>query len=121
MKIVAFFALILILLGNSYKVYCINPSPDGKDSCITANISYKAEIASVIKNSCIKCHNDKRSSGGISLEGYENVKKLAQSGMLKKVIEHQKGVKPMPFFASKLPDCVIKKINAWTDQGMNDN
>jgi uncharacterized membrane protein len=91
------------------------------DTCSTENMSYAVDINPVIQNSCVSCHSSGYASGGINLEGYENVKPYAQSGELIKVIKHEQGVSPMPQNSDKLPDCTINKINAWIEQGIKNN
>ncbi len=91
------------------------------DSCSTENMSFTANVNPIIQNSCISCHSSGYASGGVNLEGYENIKPYAQSGELMKVIKHESGVSPMPQNSDKLPECTINKINAWVEQGIKNN
>lgn len=91
------------------------------DTCSTENMSFAVDVNPVIQNSCISCHSSGYASGGVNLEGYENIKPYAQSGELLKVIKHEPGVSPMPQNSEKLPDCTINKINAWVEQGIKNN
>jgi len=91
------------------------------DTCKTENLSFQTDIQPILQSNCISCHNTGYASGGINLEGYENVKPYAQSGILSKVINHENGVTAMPMNADKLSDCDINKIDAWIDQGLKNN
>jgi len=94
---------------------------DVTDSCSTANMSFAVDVNPIMQNSCISCHSSGYASGGVNLEGYDNIKPYAQSGELMKVIMHKPGVSPMPQNSDKLPDCTINKINAWVEQGIKNN
>jgi mono/diheme cytochrome c family protein len=84
-------------------------------------MSFQTDIQPILQASCVSCHNSGFASGGVILDGYENVKPYAQSGKLSKVINHENGVTAMPMNADKLDDCTIKKIDAWIEQGFKDN
>jgi cytochrome c553 len=94
---------------------------DSNDTCNTNNMSFQTDIQPILQSSCVSCHNSGFASGGINLEGFENVKPLAQSGLLSKVINHANGVPAMPMNTDKLSDCTINKIDAWIEQGVKDN
>jgi mono/diheme cytochrome c family protein len=94
---------------------------DTTDSCSTANMSFQTDIQPLLQTSCVSCHNSGFASGGINLDGYDNIKSIAQSGLLSKVINHESGVVAMPMNADKLTECTIKKIDAWIEQGAKNN
>ena len=90
------------------------------NQCDLENVTYKQTVAPIISNQCLSCHNSNNASGGISLEGYENVKKQVDNGKLLGTIKHLPGYKPMPE-GGKLDDCTILKIETWINNGALDN
>jgi len=93
----------------------------GKDNCITENMSFVNDVEPIIKSQCGGCHNASAQQGNINLDGYENVKKQAESGKLFGSISHEAGFSPMPKGGGKLPKCSVDKIKAWIDQGIKNN
>ncbi|MCB0657290.1 MAG: hypothetical protein KDC57_14190 [Saprospiraceae bacterium] len=89
--------------------------------CNTSNMSYAGTIDPIISNNCLSCHNAQFPQGGVVLEGYENLHNYVINGRLKGSIQHDSGFSPMPQGAGKLPTCFIQQINAWIDQGAQNN
>lgn len=94
---------------------------DNTDICHTDNMSFNTDIYPMFESSCISCHSNTNASGGINLEGYENLKLHAESGIITKVINHEPGVSAMPLYADKWTECSIAKFDAWVEQGMKNN
>ena len=94
---------------------------DNPEVCYTDNMSFETDIYPLIESSCLSCHSNSNASGGINIEGYENLKVHAESGIISKVIKHESGVSAMPLYADKWPDCSIAKFDAWVEQGMKNN
>lgn len=90
------------------------------NQCDVENVTYSQTVAPIISNQCLSCHNSNNSSGGISLEGYDNVKKQADNGNLIGTIKHLPGYSAMPE-GGKLDDCTILKIETWIDNGALNN
>ena len=59
--------------------------------------------------------------GGITLEGYSDVKNFADSGVLLAVIKHETGYSEMPKSLPKLSDCHVEQINFWIEDGAKNN
>lgn len=94
----------------------------GEVECITTEMSYSNDIAPILQgNGCVGCHNNSLQSGGVNLEGYENVKSSAETGKLLGTINHDDGFKPMPQGMAKIENCQIEKIKAWIEQGTLNN
>jgi hypothetical protein len=55
--------------------------------------------------------------GGISLEGYNNVVNIADDGRLLGVVRHEAGYPAMPKNSPKLPDCDIRQLEIWIENG----
>lgn len=92
----------------------------GKEICSTEPVTY-AEVSSVITNRCIMCHSQSVASGGVVLEGYDNVKAYAGNGRLYGAISHASGYSPMPKNAPQLNLCTINRIKQWIDEGSLNN
>ncbi len=94
---------------------------DNPNLCYTDNMSFSNDISPMVQESCISCHGKTNASAGINLEGYDQLKPYAESGLLSKVIRHESGVTPMPLYEAKWSDCSIEKFEAWVEQGMKNN
>ncbi len=86
-------------------------------ACDTTVYTFSGAVYPIIEQSCLGCHNNDNEQGDINLEGYDNVKALADNGKLLGSIEWEAGYVPMPPSGSKLPDCQIAQIRKWIDAG----
>lgn len=93
----------------------------GEQMCDTLSVTYSSNIAPLIQNNCLQCHSIAANSGGVTLEGYTNLKAYADNGKLLGVIRHEAGFSPMPKNAPKLNDCDIAAIEKWISNGSPDN
>lgn len=91
------------------------------DPCDPANDKYSTGVSTIISTNCAGCHNDNIANGGVSLQGYENVKASALSGKLECVIDHGSGCVAMPYNAAKLSPNCITLIKNWIANGALDN
>jgi hypothetical protein len=91
------------------------------DNCNTANITYSAEVRTILQSYCTGCHNQQLANGGIRLHNYENVMIYVNDGSLMGSINHDPGYVAMPLGQSKIPLCNIDQIQAWIDAGALDN
>ncbi|MFQ5448280.1 MAG: hypothetical protein ACE5FF_15245 [Saprospiraceae bacterium] len=89
--------------------------------CDTGNVTYSGTVLPILTNNCYKCHDAANNFGGVTLEGYSNLKIYAQSGQLLAVIKHQPGFPFMPRNAPQLIECDIAKIETWVLSGAPDN
>ena len=89
--------------------------------CDTSEITYSVEVTGILKAKCFRCHGDGNFEGGISLDGYSLVKIFADNGLLLGTIKHDNGFKAMPTDTPKIPDCDIKKIEKWIEEGALEN
>ena len=87
----------------------------------TTNIRYSVHVAPILANNCLGCHNNATHSGNIYLEGYNNVKTVAQSGQLFGAVAHLPGYTPMPLGLPQISDCDIALIKKWIDLGAPNN
>ena len=91
------------------------------DTCNTSDMSYSADVLPILEDNCYSCHNQAGNQGGITLEGYSNLKTYVDNGKLLGAIKHEDGFSAMPQGEPQLAECQIAKIEAWIDQGASDN
>lgn len=94
-----------------------NSCLDNQGECDTTNMTYTADIASIISSNCIGCHSGVSPGGGMLLSNYSQVVAQASNGTLQAVVSHSAGVAAMPP-GNRLSDCNISKIKAWANQGL---
>ena len=87
----------------------------------TLNVSYVARIAPLLRANCFSCHGNGSALGSVSLESYDKVKALAESGRLLGSISHAAGFAAMPLGADKLDDCSIEAVRVWIEEGTKNN
>jgi len=90
-------------------------------SCDPVNVSYTNDVLPIITSRCYSCHDRENKTGGVDLEGYDQLKKYASKGDLVGVITHASGYPPMPAGGSKLSKCNIQTIQKWIDEGTLNN
>jgi hypothetical protein len=91
------------------------------DPCDPSNATFATGVNTIITTNCAGCHNNNIASGGINLQGYDNVKTVALSGELVCAIQHGSGCVPMPQGAAKLSNNCIALIQNWITAGTPDN
>jgi len=91
--------------------------------CDSTNSKYTANILPILQANCYSCHGNGSTggSGGISLDGYANLKPWAANGFLVGNVTHAPGFVGMPFGLPKLSDCDINKILSWVNHGALNN
>lgn len=94
--------------------------------CDTLNVTFSNQVTKVLNGNCMgSCHGGATPSSGISLQGYANVKLLADNGKLIKSIKHidSLNVTPMPYPAGtpKLNACFIRTLEIWVENGAQNN
>ncbi len=75
--------------------------------CDDNDISYSQDIVPLLITNCLGCHGAGIGSGGVTLEGYENLKIFVDNGLLLGALKHESGFSPMPQNAAMLPACPI--------------
>jgi mono/diheme cytochrome c family protein len=93
----------------------------GPAVCDTSDMKYAANVLPILQSNCYSCHGNGSTEGGISLDGYSNVKQKVDANLLINVITHAPGYPAMPNGLPKLSDCDINKIKAWVNLGALDN
>ncbi len=92
-----------------------------RDDCSDDDISYSAHIVPLLEASCYGCHGNGIGSGGVTLEGYEELKNFIDNGLFLGAVKHESGFTPMPQNAAMLPECQIRQIESWIDDGAQNN
>jgi hypothetical protein len=116
-----FYLMPIFILTTLLNISCTFESEEDliKDvECDTTNIIY-SDLTHVFSDICTTCHNSSSTfKEGIIMDSYENVVSSINSGPVWKAINHEEGVTPMPYQQEQLPECDLKKIRAWIDNGM---
>jgi uncharacterized membrane protein len=91
--------------------------------CDTTAVSYSTGVVPILQDNCYSCHgaNSNAGSGGITLEGYNNIKAQVNAGYVIGNVTHAAGFVAMPYGKPKLPDCEVNTIVAWVHQGAINN
>ena len=119
--------LIMILLSTCYYDSQEYLFPSINHQCDTTGTILFSSVDSVLQNNCVSCHNPSAASGGVNLDGYENVYPYAtvlrdNTPILIGVIRRMSGFLPMPELpAPALDECSIRKIEMWIEQGAQQN
>lgn len=95
-------------------------SQGSNNTCDTNAVSYSATIATIMTNNCNSCHAAGSPSGGVITNTYAGLNSVSSATLLG-AIKHESGFSAMPSNAPKLSDCDINKIQAWINQGKQNN
>ena len=89
--------------------------------CDAASATYSLTISPILDQHCRTCHNSRLPSGNVNLDGYAQVKRYADNGLLVGVTSHAPGFDPMPQGLPKLSDCDLARIKKWVDDKAPNN
>ena len=115
------FSLLIALLAFSSCYYDVEEEIYPTTECETTGVTYSAVVLPIIDRNCYACHDAANNFGGITLEGYDLLKRFVDDGSLLGGIRHESGFSPMPKNRAQLLDCEIAKIEAWINEGALDN
>ncbi len=90
-------------------------------TCDTTNVTFSNTIFPLINSNCTAHHSGGAPSGNVLLTNYDGISAVAKDGRLLSVIRHEEGWPPMPQGGGKLPECDIKKIEVWVNEGAANN
>jgi hypothetical protein len=90
-------------------------------TCDLDNISFSNDVNPIIETFCKGCHSGPAPSGGVSLDNYNAILSVVNSGQLMGAISWSNGFVRMPQNQDKLDDCTIEKINTWINEGAKNN
>lgn len=88
---------------------------------LTIEISFANQVIPIIDKYCYGCHNTGDPQGGYAYTTYEETLKSVNDGTLVGSIQFDNGFVAMPHNSNKMPDCEVKTIATWVDQGAMNN
>lgn len=92
-----------------------------KTKCDTTNITWKSKISAILQKNCVSCHGPELSYNGVRHDSYTSELVVVRDGRLRGVINHADGFSKMPKDRGKLPECELKILNLWLDNGAPEN
>lgn len=93
----------------------------GIQKCDTTNITWNSKISEILKNNCVICHGEEVSYNGVRHDSYASEMVVVNDGRLRGVVNHLDGFSKMPKDRDMLPECELKLINMWLDNGAPEN
>jgi hypothetical protein len=94
----------------------------------TRAVSFSKEVMSLLKDHCLKCHDEKEKKGGLIMDTYEKLMKgkagIVKAGDPKNSVLIQKvtGNKPeMPKNAPPLEPSQVRTLTNWIKEGAKNN
>jgi len=112
--------IFVITLMNSC-AYNTESDLSGGADCDISAVAYSQHVLPLLENSCLGCHNSSDPSGGVNLEGYDNLLTWVEDGTFFCSINHDGGCSEMPQNQPQLADCDILLIKTWIDEGAQNN
>lgn len=107
---------------NAIRIWINQGAKNNKCSnkCDTSNVTFSVNVWPIIESTCKGCHTGSFPSGGVSLNNYNDVKSIADNGVLRSVLERNGPRKPMPP-SGALEDCALSQIKIWIKDGAPNN
>jgi hypothetical protein len=122
MKFGSLFSLLALIILITSCTYDNEQDLFGQDDCgDLSEMSLKNDIVPILQNQCYSCHGAGVETAGVNLESYESLVQLAEEGRLLGALRHESGYASMPPSGEMLPECDIRKIRKWIDQGSLNN
>jgi len=112
--------LIILLLFLTIPHSCKNNNEEelyGIKPCDTSNVTWESKIKDLMAKNCVHCHGPDVAYNGVRHDSYEAEMIVVNDGRLRGVVNHLDGYVKMPKDRGKLPDCELKLINTWLDNG----
>jgi uncharacterized membrane protein len=89
--------------------------------CDTSAVSFSNGIMPIVELSCLGCHSGANPSGDLLLTNYEEIKFIAETGILMSSVSQDGQAVAMPLNLPPLPDCQIDMFALWIAAGTPDN
>jgi hypothetical protein len=93
----------------------------GTTKCDTTNITWNSKVSAILQKNCVSCHGPDLSYNGVRHDSYTTELVVVRDGRLRGVINHNDGFARMPKDRGKLPECELKILNIWLDNGAPEN
>ncbi|QTN39866.1 hypothetical protein HZ996_12155 [Cryomorphaceae bacterium] len=115
--------LAAIVIGLASSCSYNNVEDLHSSGCDTTNVTYSEVIEPLMTQSCAfeGCHGGSFPAANLDLNDYDDVKKVADNGLLVNRINRAPGDPLLMPPAGKLPTCNIERIEAWVDAGAPQN
>jgi hypothetical protein len=114
------FWIVLVVLPITSPQSCVNNNEEdlyGIKPCDTSDITWESKIGAIMQQNCVMCHGPVVAAKGVRHDTYEAEMIVVNDGRLRGVINHLPGYSKMPKDRGKLPECELKLINIWLDNG----
>jgi uncharacterized membrane protein len=112
--------IMLIILPGSSSQSCVSNNEEelyGIKPCDTSNVTWVSKIRDIMQEKCVMCHGPVVAYRGVRHDSYEAEMIVVNDGRLRGVVNHLQGYSKMPKDRGKLPECELKLINTWLDNG----
>ena len=112
--------IILIVLPIASSQSCVNHNEEdlyGIKPCDTSDVTWESKIRVIMQQNCVMCHGPVVAYRGVRHDTYESEMIVVKDGRLRGVVNHLPGYSKMPKNKEKLPECELKLINIWLDNG----
>lgn len=112
--------ILLIALPITVLKSCVNNNEEelyGIEPCDTENVTWESQIRGIMQKNCVMCHGPDIAYRGVRHDTYEAEMIVVNDGRLRGVVNHLSGYSKMPKDRGKLPECELKLINIWLDNG----
>ena len=116
--------VVLISLLFLSQIGCVNNNEEdlsGSQVCDTTNVTWETKIKALMAKRCVECHGPVVAYNGVRHDSYEAEMIVVNDGRLRGVVNHLDGFSRMPKDRGKLPECELKLINIWLDNGAPEN
>jgi len=118
---IGFIALLTSMMSACYYDTEEELYPKDLSACDTTTFTFAKTIQPILTQNCTSCHAKGIESGGIRLDTYTDVERMAKNGKLYGAVNHLRGYVPMPQNAPKLAACKVLLLKKWLDAGAPNN
>jgi len=111
---------VLAVLPLTISRSCVNNNEEelyGIKPCDNENVTWVSAIREIMQKNCVMCHGPDVAFRGVRHDTYESEMIVVNDGRLRGVVNHLPGYSKMPKDRGKLPECELKLINTWLDNG----
>lgn len=91
------------------------------EGCDTTDVTFSGSIFPLMQAYCIGCHSGSSPQGGLSLANYSEISATAGTGLLMNALNGTGGITQMPLNQAAWPDCAIRTVAIWIEDGMPNN
>lgn len=91
------------------------------DDCQLDQVTYSGDIIPILQQRCYNCHGPGQNQGNLNFEDYDGLQRIVGTGQLLGSVRHEAGFSPMPEGAGMIPECEIRKLEKWIEEGAPNN